>query len=699
MKTLSYKLVIQIWIASGLVDGFVSRSAIRLVSRFANFLVFGLLLTAIGAANAAELKGPYTLTSPSGELRLTVSDPEEKGVRYSLTVLGKSVLKESVADIVLQGMRLHLSEAKVIDAKRLTVNRELAPHVQQKSKRVQEHYNQLTLRFDNQLALTFRLFDQGMAYRFTTEQDGGLVVNSETVSLNFDGDHRLLFPEETSFISHNERLYLPKRLSEIGAEQFASLPLLVNVDDIKLVITETGLRDYPGLWLEGNDKQGLNARFPAVVLKSELKQDSDRNEHIIQRADYIASREAISTSSASALFPWRVFAIAQNDAELLTNELSYLLADELAIDASWVKPGQVAWDWWNANNVFGVDFNAGINTQTYKYYIDFAAKYGIEYIVLDEGWHHLDSVLNVVDEIDVEEIIAYGKSKKVNVILWVIWKTLDNELEVALDRFEQWGAAGIKVDFMQRDDQAMVNYYWKIAKLAAQRKLLVDFHGSYKPAGLRRAYPNVITREGVRGLEHNKWADYITAEHNLTLPFIRQLAGPMDYTPGAMVNAQPENFDINFNRPMSKTTRAHQLAMYVVFESPLQMLADTPSHYLREHESTEFITSVPTVWDETQVLSAKISDHIIIARRSGKQWFIGVMGNSKAREFTLDLSFLGSDNTQYQMYSIADGANAHRYASDYSVKREAVTAQSQIKIQLAPSGGWAARLSPVLNSK
>ncbi|MGS0728978.1 glycoside hydrolase family 97 catalytic domain-containing protein, partial [Shewanella sp. 0m-11] len=250
------------------------------------------------------------------------------------------------------------------------------------------------------------------------------------------------------------------------------------------------------------------------MLDSELKQDSDRNENILKRADYLAKRKSIELAPKAGVFPWRIFAISQADADLLTNELSYLLADELAIDPTWVKPGQVAWDWWNANNVFGVDFKAGINTQTYKYYIDFAAKYGIEYIVLDEGWHHLDSVLNVVDDIDVKEIIAYGKSKNVDVILWVIWKTLDNELEQALALFERWGAAGIKVDFMQRDDQAMVNYYWKIAEQAAKHKLLVDFHGSYKPAGLRRAYPNVITREGVRGLEHNKWADYITAEHN-----------------------------------------------------------------------------------------------------------------------------------------------------------------------------------------
>ncbi|MGS0826591.1 glycoside hydrolase family 97 protein [Shewanella sp. 0m-8] len=664
-------------------------------------LVLSIPVNAANLAHSAENTVAYTLASPNGQLQLRVSQDAESGVHYSLTVSGKPVLQDAVADIVIQGMQANLSKAKLVDMARTSVDRQLQPHVQQKSKWVHEQYNQLAFTFDNQLTLTFRLFDQGLAYRFSTEQRGELVVMAETVGINFAADHLVLFPEESSFISHNERLYLPKKLSEITPEQFASLPLLVdadagiNVKGIKLVITETGLRDYPGLWLEGSNALGFNARFANVVLDSELKQDSDRNENILKRADYLAKRKSIELAPKAGVFPWRIFAISQADADLLTNELSYLLADELAIDPTWVKPGQVAWDWWNANNVFGVDFKAGINTQTYKYYIDFAAKYGIEYIVLDEGWHHLDSVLIVVDDIDVKEIIAYGKSKNVDVILWVIWKTLDNELEQALALFERWGAAGIKVDFMQRDDQAMVNYYWKIAKQAAKHKLLVDFHGSYKPAGLRRAYPNVITREGVRGLEHNKWADYITAEHNLTLPFIRQLAGPMDYTPGAMVNAQPDNFRINFNRPMSKTTRVHQMAMYVVFESPLQMLADTPSHYLREHESTEFITRVPTVWDETKVLSAKISDHIIIARRSGKQWFIGVMGNSRPREFTLDLSLLGlSESQQYQMSSFADGNNADKYASDYQTKTETVTAKSAINITLAPSGGWVAHLTP-----
>jgi len=630
----------------------------------------------------------YKIDSPNGKLNVELTFNAH--LSYSLKVEGESIFNHSLASLsIIQNNKIAV-EKHIVSVKRNSVNRTLFPHVQQKSKEIAEYYNEIILMYDNQQSITFRVFDQGMAYRFSTQMTGNIKVKNEYAQFNFKGDHQVLFPEEKSFISHNERLYLPMSLSEIKPKQFASLPLLVDTTGTKIVITETGLRDYPGMWLKGNSDHSLQGIFPKQVSKSQLKKNSDRNEIIIQRAAYLSSHQ-ISEEEGGRDFPWRVFAISQNDAELLTNEMSYLLADELAIDPSWIKPGKVAWDWWNANNIYGVDFEAGINTQTYKYYIDFAAKYDIEYIVLDEGWHQLDNVLNLVPDINVQEIINYGKSKNVDVILWVIWKTLDQQLEYALDEFSKWGAAGIKVDFMQRDDQDMVNYYWRVAKEAAERHLLVDFHGSYKPAGLRRTYPNVITREGLRGLEHNKWADYITAEHNLTLPFIRQLAGPMDYTPGAMVNAQTDNFKIIFNRPMSKTTRVHQMALYVVFESPLQMLADSPSNYLKEHESTQFIAKVPTVWDETIILSAKLSDHIITARKSGEAWFIGVLGNSKEREFTIDLTFLGKGD--YSMESFSDGINADKYASDYQKQTKRVTAKTGVKIKLAPSGGWVARIS------
>jgi len=635
----------------------------------------------------------FVLTSPDENIELIIYSNDT--LSYSLNVSGQTVLVNAKAQLIIDGLT---NSNKIVRVKRNSVNRILHPYVQQKSKDVIEHYNEIKLQFESNQSITFRLFDQGMAYRFSIQKVGDLVVSSELADFNFYDDHQVLFPQEKSFISHNERLYLPKTLSEITSEQFASLPLLIDVKhsnkmNTKVVITETGLRDYPGMWLKGRAKNTLSAVFPKQVLKSELKEKSDRNENIIERASYLA-RVAVTAKQSQRNFPWRVIAIGKTDAELLTNQLSYLLADELAIaDPSWIKPGKVAWDWWNANNIHGVDFTSGINTETYKYYIDFAALYGLEYIVMDEGWYHLGNVLDVVPDINVQDIIDYGKSKNVDVILWVIWETLDQQLTLALDTYQKWGAAGIKVDFMQRDDQAMVNYYWKVAEQAAKRHLLVNFHGSYKPAGLRRAYPNVITREGLRGLEHNKWADYITAEHNLTLPFIRMLAGPMDYTPGAMVNAHSKNFHIVFDRPMSKTTRAHQVAMYVVFESPLQMLADSPSNYIKEHQSTQFISAIPTVWDETRILSAKISDHIITARRSGSEWFIGVMGNSKPREFTVDFSFLSSGN--YQMESFADGINAGQYASDYQINNQLVSNISKVKIKLAASGGWVARLIKV----
>lgn len=648
------------------------------------------VVASLCCSSVSALEDIHKLASPNGQITLEISSG--KTFVYSVSVAGKPVLKDSIAALEFSANDTKSNGINVYKVTRTKVDRILAPYVQQKSKHIKEHYNQITLAFNQNWQLTFRLFDQGLGYRFSTTSGGDVTVISETADFNFGQNLNVLFPEEKSFVSHNERGYQPMQLNAIKPSQFASLPLLVDGGDFKLVISETGLKDYPGMWLKGDSSNVLKGIFPKYVVKAELKEKSDRNENILQRAAFNAKNVNL-TQGVGRHYPWRMFAIAQNDAELLTNELSYLLADELAIDPSWVKPGQVAWDWWNANNLHGVDFKAGINNETYKYYIDFAAKYGIEYIVLDEGWHHLDSVLNVVDDIDVKAIIDYGKSKNVDVILWVIWKTLDNELTLALDTFEQWGAAGIKVDFMQRDDQSMVNYYWKIAQEAANRQLLVDFHGSYKPAGLRRAYPNVMTREGVRGLEHNKWADYITAEHNLTLPFIRQVAGPMDYTPGAMINSQPDNFRIVFNRPMSKTTRAHQIAMYVVYESPLQMLADSPSNYLNEHESTAFISQIPTVWDETIVISAKLSDHIITARRSGNEWFIAAMGNGKARQFNIDLPFLKPG--MYQLKSIADGVNADNYASDYQVASKEVSKSTKLNLVLAPNGGWVGHFSMI----
>ena len=378
----------------------------------------------------------------------------------------------------------------------------------------------------------------------------------------------------------------------------------------------------------------------------------------------------------------------------MTNQLVYLLAKPSQVeDTSWIKPGKVAWDWWNANNVYNVPFKSGVNTQTYKYYIDFASKYGIEYIILDEGWYKLGNLLDVVPEMDIAELTEYGRQKKVGIILWVVWKTLDDQLEPALNQFQKWGVKGIKVDFMQRDDQPVMNFYHKISREAAKRKMLVDFHGAIRPATMTRTWPNLISTEGVRGLEQSKWSKYAAPEHDVTLPFTRMLLGPMDYTPGAMVNAQKASFVPIFEQPMSQGTRCHQLAMYVVYESPLQMLADNPSNYLREPEVMEFLAPVPTVWDETKVLDARMGDYLIVARRSGRDWYVGAMTDWTPRELEADLSFLPEGSFQMEAYQ--DGVNSDRHGSDYTKVKSRVDRTTKLKIRMAAGGGWAARIYPV----
>lgn len=308
-------------------------------------------------------------------------------------------------------------------------------------------------------------------------------------------------------------------------------------------------------------------------------------------------------------------------------------------------------------------------------------------IILDEGWSEPADIFKINPDIDMEALAKYAQEKKVGLILWVVWKALDEKLDDALDQFSKWDVKGIKVDFMQRDDQWMVEYYWRVAEACAKRKMLVDFHGSYKPTGLRRAYPNVMTREGVKGLENYKWSDIPSPDHNLTLPFIRMLAGPMDYTPGAMVNAQRKNFKHIFDRPMSLGTRCHQLAMYVIFESPLQMLADTPTNYLREPECMEYLSQVPAVWDETRVLEARVGDYIILARRYGQTWYIGGMTDETIREFELNLSFLKDGSHQASIY--IDGPNSERNGNDFVLKKIDISSESKLKVKMATAGGFA----------
>ena len=406
------------------------------------------------------------------------------------------------------------------------------------------------------------------------------------------------------------------------------------------------------------------------------------------------TKDYLARTKGTRVFPWRVFIMSKNDAGLIESDLVFKLAAPNKIaDTKWIRPGHVAWDWWNANNIYGVDFRAGINNDTYKYYIDFASKNGIEYIILDEGWYKLGNVLEQVSGIDVQALCKYAESKHVGVILWVVWKSFWDKMDEAVVQYEKWGVKGVKVDFMQRDDQKVVNFYLEAIKKTAEHHLLIDFHGAYKPDGIGRTWPNALTREGVKGMENDKWSRDITPEHDVTLPFTRMVAGPMDYTPGAMVNMDSANFTPNFTRPESQGTRVHQIALYVIFESPLQMLSDSPSNYMKEKESTDFIVNIPVVWDDIKVLDGKIGDYLLLARRSGKEWFAGALTDWTSRDMDMDLSFLPEG--RYRMEVFQDGINADRYAGDYKHFRMDVKSGDKLKIHLAPGGGWAARISPL----
>jgi alpha-glucosidase len=534
-------------------------------------------------------------------------------------------------------------------------------------------------------AVVFRAYNEGAAYRIETSlpQENVKVYNEEA-AFNFPGNYTVYYPQEDSFMSHNERKYLPVRLGDVIPAYIATLPAVVVVPNVaKVAIAESDLEDYPGLWLRGTGGNGLAATFPPYPLQEKLQRDRDLL--VTEAADYIA----VTTGKRS--YPWRVIGIAEKDGDLLTNQIVYLLEKpSLVQDTSWIKPGKVAWDWWNALNVYGVDFTSGVNTATYKYFIDFAAKYNIPYIILDEGWYKLGNVLDVVPEVNMEELTAYAKQKNVGIILWVVWKTLDDQLIPALDQYEKWGVKGIKVDFMQRSDQPLINYFYKVSRECAKRHMLVDFHGDQKPATMTRTWPNLISTEGVRGLEWDKWSAETDPKHSVTLPFTRMFLGPMDYTPGAMLNAQKISFAPIFNRPMSLGTRCQQLAMYVVYESPLQMLSDSPSNYMANPDVMDFLGPVPSVWDDTKVLDAHIADFVVVARRSGRDWYVGAMTDWTPRELDVDLSFLPEGN--FQMEAFEDGINADRMASDYKVVKTQVNKTTKLKIKLAPGGGWAARI-------
>jgi alpha-glucosidase len=638
-----------------------------------------------GGAPAAAADAQHLL-SPDGRIEVVVS----AGARlaYDVRFQGRPLLTGATLSLDVDHRRLG-EGAKITRADRKSVDRKIEPPVHQTAAVLVEKYNELRLTCAGGYSVAFRAYDQGVAYRFETALGQSEVkVYGEEATFNFaaTADTGVYYPREESFFSHNERKFARVRLGSLAPAALASIPAIVETTaGPKVAIAESDVEDYPGLWLRGTSGPALAATFPPYPL--EEKATRDRDIKVTRAADYIAVTRGTRT------FPWRILGVAPSDKDLVASTLVYLLASPSRIaDTSWIHPGKVAWDWWNALNLKGVDFQPGVNTKTYEYYIDFASRNGIEYVILDEGWYQPNNILKPVPAIDMPALLAYAKKKKVGIILWVVWKTFDDQFQPALELYARWGVKGLKVDFMQRDDQPVMAFYHRVCRELAKRKMLVDFHGGIRPVLLTRTWPNLLSTEGVQGLEHVKWSRDSDPEHNLSLPFTRMFLGPMDYTPGAMLNADAAHFAIVFKEPMSMGTRCQQLAMYVVYASPLQMLADSPTHYEKEPEAMEFLGPVPSTWDETRVLDGTIGDFIIVARRHGKEWYLGAMTDWTPRQGQVELSFLGDGN--YQMTAYEDGPEADHRASDYRKTTTAVGKTTKVTMKLAPGGGWAARIRP-----
>lgn len=635
-----------------------------------NFLVLVLVLAVPVALQAKK----YNLLSPNSKLSVEIDYDQE--LHFSVMLGGDIFLENGDIDLSFDNKQL-IAGSKLLKRSKGSVDDIVVPVIKNRSAKFIDHYNSLTLSFSNDVDVEFRAYDDGVAYRFITAHKGIVEVN-ELAAYQFSEDLNAWTSPIDGFASSYEPSYKEFSINAFKGQQSYLPMLLAASSGVKMLITDADVYDYPHTFLKSEGDRKLIAQYPPYPL--EVKMKRDRSSVITKGADYIAKTDG------TRKFPWRVMILTEKDAQLVQSNLVFLLSRPIEQEnTDWIKPGRVSWEWWNASNLHGVDFEAGFNTESYKYYIDFAAENGLEYIILDEGWSVSTLDLSKPNPtLDLEELIAYGKEREVDIILWATWRALEEQWSV-LDNFREWGVAGIKLDFMDRADQWMVNFYEKVAKLCFERELIVDFHGAFKPSGLRRAYPNVLSYEGVRGLENCKWDKTVTPTHNVTLPFLRMVCGPMDYTPGAMRNYQPKNFTPNFTRPGSQGTRCHQLALFVAFESGLQMLADSPSNYKTEKESSDIMASIPVSWDETVIIEAEVGELFVVARRSGDRWFIGALTGDKGRDVDIDLSFLSSGD--HKAIIMEDGKNANNFAEDYSRRELVVNRDRPLKLKLATGGG------------
>ncbi len=638
----------------------------------------------------------YELKSPDGKLQIRVQIGSN--ITYELLQENTIVINPSPIAMKLGNGVVWGESPRITKVQNNSINQTInSPFY--KKKIVEDHFNEMIMSFKGDFRIVFRAYDDGIAYRFVSSLKTDFTVINEEATFNFGKDYNAYIPYvkskdkevEKQFFNSFENIYTYTPLSGMNSDRLAFSPLVIDLGNGKKVcIAESDLESYPGMFLINKNKstslKGIFAPYP----KTTIQGGYNKLQQVVTEPEPF-----IAQCKGQKAFPWRIAIVSLQDMDLANNDMVYRLAAPSKLqDISWIKPGKVAWDWWNNWGIYNVDFEVGVNNKTYMAYIDFASRNHIDYVILDEGWavNMQADLFQVVPEIDLEKLVAYGKSKNVELILWAGYYAFERDMEKVCEHYSRMGIKGFKIDFMDRDDQQMVDFNYRAAAVAAKYKLLLDFHGTYKPTGLNRTYPNVINFESVHGLEQMKWSDIKTDQvtYDVTMPFIRMVAGPVDYTQGAMTNGTKKTFAPINNAPMSQGTRCHQLAEYVVFESPLNMLCDSPTKYEKEQECTDFISAIPTVWDRTISLNGEIGKYITIARQKENIWYAGSLTNWDERSLDLNLSFLEDGNFVADVY--IDGINANRTAMDYKHELINIPLTRKLSFKMAKGGGFAMKI-------
>lgn len=648
------------------------------------------LLLLIGNASFAAKEKKYVLSSPDGTLKVEISAGNE--LAYQVMHGNDTILSHSNIGLVLENGTIVGKTPRITGERR----RKIKDNIESPFYRFKEFVatgNELDLKLKGGFGIIFRAYNEGVAYRFYTTQSSDIIIKEEQAEFNFKEDYTAYLPYTTNdkkpMAMAYQNVYDITPLSK-AQPKLAFLPVTVDCGSVKLTLLESDLEAYPGMFVQSQQgKYGLKGVFAPYPAKTDFY-PWRKQEYVTETTDFI------SRSRGSRSYPWRVLAITEKDTDMPVNNLVYALASPNRIgDTSWIKTGKVAWDWWNDWNLKGVPFKAGINMDTYKYYIDFASRNGLEFIVLDEGWYDPKSgdMLTVIPELDLPELIAYGKSKGVEIVLWTVFNVLDSQLEAACKKYADMGIKGFKVDFLDRDDQTAVEMVYRIAEMTARYKLTLDLHGIYKPTGINRTYPHIINFESVFGMEEVKWTDIKNNMplYDVTFPYIRMMAGPVDYTPGAMRNATKADWRAMYYTPASMGTRCHQLAAYIVHDSPFTMLCDAPTNYLNEQECVDFIASLPVEVDSTFIASGELGKYIVTVRKKDVNWYIGGMTNWDERDVQLDFSFL-PEGVSYTAVLFKDGVNANKQAEDYRKETIRIDKDSRLTLHLASGGGFAMKL-------